>query len=162
MSRFSKEISIVSRTAWIIALLAYACLAMVLWLGPMRHEDPEFKGWPDAAKLAFAFVLPLFLSVFVLLVGYVNADAKRRGMRHVMWTLLAFFVPNAIGIILYFILRDPLPVACRQCGATARKGFAFCPSCGTAIERACPQCRHAVEPGWTHCAYCGASLSGTP
>ncbi len=53
--------------------------------------------------------MPLF--VLVLLIGYVYADAKRRGMRYVMWTLLAIFIPNAIGIILYFVMRDPLLAA---------------------------------------------------
>jgi hypothetical protein len=60
--------------------------------------------------------IPPFLLVFVLLIGYVNGDARRRGMRYVLWTLLAIFIPNAIGIILYFVLRDPLMRVCQQCG----------------------------------------------
>jgi hypothetical protein len=53
----------------------------------------------------------------VLLNGYVYADAKRRGMRYVMWTWPAILIPNAIGVILYFVLRDPLLVNCTQWGA---------------------------------------------
>ena len=69
-------------------------------------------------------------------------------MNHVLWTLLAVFIPNAIGMILYFILRDPVPVPCPSCGALARKGHAYCAGCGTAVRVACPQCRQPVEPGW--------------
>ena len=97
----------------------------------------------------------------MLLVGYVFGDARRRGMNHVLWTLLAIFIPNAIGVILYFILRDPIPVPCPSCGALARKGHAYCAGCGTAVRVACPQCRQPVEPGWRNCARCGAGLAGS-
>jgi hypothetical protein len=79
-------------------------------------------------------------------------------MNHVLWTLLAIFIPNAIGIILYFILRDPVPVPCPGCGTPARKGHAYCASCGAAVRAACPQCRQPVEAGWRNCAHCGAAL----
>ena len=101
-----------------------------------------------------------FLGAYVLLVGYVFADARRRGMKHVLWTLLAIFIPNAIGIILYFILRDPIPVPCPACGTPARKGHAFCAGCGAAVRTACPQCRQPIETGWRNCARCGAALTG--
>ncbi|HLY19658.1 MAG TPA: zinc ribbon domain-containing protein, partial [Bryobacteraceae bacterium] len=79
-----------------------------------------------------------------------------------LWTLLAIFIPNAIGIILYFVLRDPLLAHCTHCGAEARQGFAFCPRCGAPLAAACPQCRRAVEPGWSHCVNCGATLTASP
>ena len=64
-----------------------------------------------------------------------------------LWTLLAIFIPNAIGIILYFILRDPVPVPCPACGTPAKKGQAYCAGCGTAVRAACPQCRPAGRAG---------------
>jgi hypothetical protein len=106
-----------------------------------------------------------FIGAWVLLVGYVFGDAKQRGMNHVLWTLLAIFIPNAIGIILYFILREPVTVPCPCCGTPARKGYAFCASCGAAVRAACPQCRQPIEPGWRNCTRCGVPLtpaSSTP
>ena len=76
-----------------------------------------------------------------------------------MWLLLAIFIPNAIGIILYFLLRVPLPVPCTACSQPVKPGFAFCTSCGQVLSSACPQCRRAVEAGWSNCAYCGTKLS---
>jgi hypothetical protein len=99
------------------------------------------------------------LAVWVLLIGYVHADAGRRGMNALLWTLLAIFIPSAVGIVLYFILRDPVAVPCPACGTPARKGHAFCASCGAAVRRACAQCRQAVEPGWRNCPACGAALT---
>ena len=79
-------------------------------------------------------------------------------MRYVMWTLLAIFIPNGIGIILYFLMRDPLPRNCVKCGTPGRPGFAYCPKCGASLTQTCPQCRHLIEAGWSHCAGCGAGL----
>ena len=67
-------------------------------------------------------------------------------------------MPSGVGIILYFILRDPVPVPCPSCATPARKGHAFCASCGAAVRRACPECRRPVETGWRNCAHCGAAL----
>jgi hypothetical protein len=101
---------------------------------------------------------PLFLGGYVLLIGYVYQDAKSRGMRYVMWTWLAILVPNGIGIILYFLLRDPYPVFCSACGAPAKAGFAYCSRCGVGMAPACPKCHKVCESGWTHCPYCGTNL----
>jgi RNA polymerase subunit RPABC4/transcription elongation factor Spt4 len=89
-------------------------------------------------------------------------DAKRRGMRYVMWTLLAIFIPDAIGIILYFILRDPLPKPCTGCGAAVKPGFTYCPKCGTEVRPACSSCGKAIEPDWLNCAYCGKKIAVAP
>jgi RNA polymerase subunit RPABC4/transcription elongation factor Spt4 len=102
--------------------------------------------------------MPCLMGGWVLLVGYVNADAKRRGMNSLLWTLLAALVPNAIGFILFFVLREPLMRICSHCRAKVQPGFAFCPHCGAALSPACPACRRPVEPGWANCPYCGAAL----
>jgi hypothetical protein len=94
----------------------------------------------------------------VLLLGYIWADAQRRGMNHKLWTLLAFFIPYAVGIILYFILREPVLVPCPSCATPASKGHAFCACCGTAVRAACPGCQKPVETGWHNCPGCGHAL----
>jgi len=148
---------LVPRPAFAIAVCVWLAFFLMMMLLPLR-VDPELRHWPLAGKLAISVLPGLPLFAMVLLVGYVYADAKRRGMRYVMWTWLAALIPNAIGIILYFVLRDPLLINCTHCGAQVRTGFAFCPKCGGSLAQACPQCRRAVEPGWTHCVHCGASL----
>ncbi len=157
MSRFREETQLIPRTAWAVACVVWLGFFLLMMLLPFQ-QDPEIRHWPLAGKLAISVLPGIPMFVLVLLIGYVYADAKRRGMRYVMWTLLAIFIPNAIGIILYFILRDPLLVPCPQCGTMLRQGYAFCPKCGGAVAHACPQCRRAVEPGWSHCASCGAAL----
>jgi hypothetical protein len=150
MNRLKQELQIIPPAAWIVALLIYGGIAFLLL---------QVSPWPTLLRVLFSFGLPLMVAVLVLLIGYVYGDARRRGMRYVLWTLLAIFIPNAIGIILYFILRDPIPQSCRQCGAAVPAQFPHCPVCGTAIGQTCPECRRKVESEWLHCAHCGASLS---
>lgn len=157
MSRFREEMKVIPRGAWIIAILLYVLSLASSWWIFFPHDE-GFIYWPRWGLTLFAVVVPLFLAAYVLLLGYVNADARRRGMRYVMWTLLAFFIPNAIGFILYFILRDPLQQRCLHCGTSVSHGFTFCPKCGGALAPACPQCRVAVQPEWSHCTKCGAGL----
>jgi len=164
MSRLEREWAVVPTTArWLAvlaALLYVALMAVVLLL-------PAFFSGEARALYALGpvFLLTLLgavpIAAWVVLIGYVYADAARRGMNALLWTLLAIFIPSAVGIILYFVLRDPISVPCPSCGTPARKGHAFCASCGTAVRSACAQCRQAIEPGWRNCPSCGASLAAT-
>ena len=168
MSRFDQEWAIVPKGArWTAVFVCFAVasiLAGIFFLPALAERNGT----------ALLVMLPIFLvalvgvalaGAYVLLVGYVYGDARRRGMNSVLWTLLAIFIPNAIGIILYFILRDPIPVPCPGCGMPAKKGQAYCAGCGAAVRAACPQCHQPVEPGWRNCTRCGASFapaSSTP
>lgn len=156
MSRLNRELSVIPRAVWVTAAVLYLLLAVILSLVIFR--SPEAKEIPQPVPIFLVVVAPFIAAVMVLLYGYVYADAKRRAMRPVLWLLLAIFIPNAIGVILYFILREPLPVPCPSCAAPARPGFAYCPRCGTEITPACPECKRGIEPEWSNCAYCGARL----
>ena len=158
MSRLREEMRIIPWAAWLVAILAYLGFG-IFFATFVLQQEPGPAGWPVWVKILAAVCVPLPIAIYILVIGYVYGDAKRRGMRYVLWTLLAIFVPNAIGIILYFILRDPLLVPCRACGTPARGSFAYCPKCGAALAVACPSCRRSVELGWSHCAYCGAKLT---
>ena len=159
MSRFTKELRVVPEAAWIVAGFAYVCftVALLFFVAPTDPEMRKYPFWAQALLIGGFFLL---LVAWVALIGYIYADAKRRQMRYVMWTLLAICIPNAIGIILYFILRDPLPKPCRGCGSVEKTGFPFCPHCGTSLQPTCSKCNKAIEPGWTNCAHCGQQLPG--
>lgn len=102
--------------------------------------------------------MALFLGLLLLFFGYIYRDAKRRGMNAPLWTLLAIFVPYLIGAIIYFLMREPLPYNCPQCGATVTARFNFCPSCKYNLRPACPQCKHEVGAQDKYCAYCAYEL----
>jgi hypothetical protein len=155
MSRFSEEMKVVPRSAWIIATVLTVCTPLVL-LGLSAAGELD-TGLPLPVYVVGALICVL-LFFYILLLGYVAGDSRRRGMRPVLWVLLAIFIPNAIGIILYFILRDPILRSCPQCSAFVNSDFVFCSACGANLGQACPGCRKCVEPGWSHCPRCGANL----
>lgn len=158
MSRFRDELKVIPRTARIVAIFGFIAVNTLFFLLVTFGSRKDMADLPPVGKI-FMMVFPgLIVAVWTLLVGYVYGDAKRRGMRHVMWTLLAIFIPDMIGVILYFILRDPLMKKCPGCGEAAKSGFTFCPRCGTALQPTCPNCGRAVELGWANCPNCGTKL----
>jgi RNA polymerase subunit RPABC4/transcription elongation factor Spt4 len=162
MSRFGEGLRIIRPPAWIVAIVFYLAMANLAFF-VLLPTDPNMRDWPLISRFSFAYVVFLVLPAMVLLVGYVYADAKRRGMRYVMWTWLAALVPDGIGVILYFILRDPLPKPCPHCATLVKASFIFCPNCGTAMQPTCPQCGKGLDPKWSHCPHCGATLpTGAP
>ncbi len=158
MNRFTRELRVIPNAAWIVAWLVYFCVTVPLFLF-VAPTDAEMSKWPRWAQALLIYGFLLVEVAWVALIGYIYGDAKRRQMRYVLWTLLAIFIPNAIGIILYFILRDALPKPCPGCGHVERAQFPFCPHCGTLLHPACPKCGKALEPTWANCAYCGQQLA---
>jgi RNA polymerase subunit RPABC4/transcription elongation factor Spt4 len=148
------EIKIVPSLAWVLAGIAFVGSQVAFYI--------VLAGQPDAppvwARPLLGLLIGLLLGCFVLFIGYINRDAKRRGMSPVLWTLVAVLIPNALGILLYFVLRQPLRSACPQCGNAVETGFSFCPRCSYKLSPSCPQCQRVVGGNDAYCPYCGASL----
>ncbi len=158
MSKFVQGLRIIRWPAWLVGFVWYGAIAGFLFGVAIPH-DPQMHHWSLWQKIPFAFGLPIWVFPVVLLVGFVYSDAKRRNMRYVVWTFLAALIPNGIGIILYFLLRDPLPMPCPKCNSQVPHSSSYCPYCGTQIARACPGCRRKIDSGWANCAYCGTKLN---
>ncbi len=113
-----------------------ACLLMlagILLVGGHTHKD--YIAGPALTGLGIA-VLSFFLAGYIMLLGYVYGDARRRGMPAVLWTLLVVLIPNLIGFIVYFILRRGVFAPCSQCGRGAEIGQIYCSSCGHKLDLA--------------------------
>jgi Double zinc ribbon len=169
--RFWDEFKLVPR--WLVALvillfiLAQAIAFIVNTRGLAGNGEifpPELKNDPALASLALAGIITacaLVIAPFLLLFGYVNRDAKRRGMNSTLWTLLVillFPAYFALGFIVYFLMREPLPYPCPQCGNTVGARFNFCPSCKCNLYPSCPQCKREVAESDKFCPYCGNDL----
>jgi RNA polymerase subunit RPABC4/transcription elongation factor Spt4 len=162
MSSFRERLKSVPVPAWVVGLLISILLVVPLWLGPMSF-DHEMREWPTLAKVGLLTLPPIFIVAYSALVGFIYADARRRRMRHVFWAWLAL-VPYFIGVILYFILRDPLPTPCPKCGMAVPQAFAFCPGCGASRHPICSQCGKTLQQEWANCPHCGNRIapSGAP
>ena len=150
----SDEIRIIPWWAWTLAVVAFVCMQVVFHYIVPRHHDPP----PPVLRLWLGFVLGVVAAVWLLFVGYVNVDSGRRGMSRALWTVVVMFVPNALGFILYFFMRQPLQAMCPQCSTKVEKGFNFCPKCNFKLTPTCPNCQRTVQAGNVYCPYCGNTL----
>jgi hypothetical protein len=158
---FWGNLGLIQPVTWTIALILFFGMQALFWfvIWPQSHPDDLAK-LTEAGRIFLPLVASSVVFIYVLLIGFIRVDAKRRGMRYVMWTLLAIFIPDAIGIILYFVMRDPLPTPCPRCNKLSAASFTFCPSCGAELMRTCRVCHKKLGVGWVNCAYCGTSLAG--
>jgi RNA polymerase subunit RPABC4/transcription elongation factor Spt4 len=148
------EIRIVPLWAWALAGIVFVAAQVFFNVVVARHGG----GPPVWARPLLGLAAGLGGVCYLLLIGYINRDAKRRGMSPTLWTIMAIIIPNALGIILYFLLRQPRSSICPQCGYAVQSGFNFCPRCNYKLGPSCPQCQRVVGADAVYCPYCGTPL----
>ncbi len=151
------EIRIIPAWAWILAGIVFAAAQWFFNVQMAHHGAPP----PAWARPLLGLLAGIGGGCYLLIIGYVNRDAKRRGMSPTLWTFVAVLIPNALGILLYFVLRQPLRSVCPQCGTGVQSGFNFCPRCNYKLSPSCPQCQRLVGAVDVFCPYCGTSLRNT-
>lgn len=132
--------------------------------GHAFHISPFSLRWTSLSLFSFALLV-----LWIIVIVWVYRDAERRGMNGVVWALLVL-IGNLIGLLIYLIVRtdsvpappvqriSPAATLCPSCQKSVGADFAFCPHCGTQLQRTCPQCGKSVEPAWKACPHCGAKL----
>ncbi len=155
-THFMDEFHIISPWVFFFAALPYVAAIAAITYATLSGKPPM----PLPAMVAVGILGGTVLACYILLIGYVNSDAGRRGMSRLAWTLLAILIPNALGIVLYFVLRKPRIATCPQCGAPLEPGFGFCPRCRYRLNPTCPKCQRSVHAGDKFCPYCGGDLGG--
>jgi hypothetical protein len=149
---------IVSIPAWAFVVAAIVFIAVPFVFFRFSGVWSPDSGAPRLFQIVLTFLPGTILAFLALMVGYVNKDAGQRGMNRTLWTLIVIFIPNAIGFILYFLLRNPIRVECPKCGTVVDPRVNFCPSCRYSFHPTCPQCRSTVRRGDTFCANCGTQI----
>jgi RNA polymerase subunit RPABC4/transcription elongation factor Spt4 len=175
-STFREELRIIPK--WIIwTCVVLYLIALVIGISVNLHGfqthgavfpgDETMRNDPLLSCLGLAGVITaaaLFISFMWMMLGYVYRDAKRRAMNPVLWTLLVLILSPAylgIGLIIYLLVREPLPYPCPNCGVTVNARFNFCPSCKYNLHPACPTCQREVSDTDKFCPYCGTELTHT-
>ncbi|MGB8769780.1 MAG: zinc ribbon domain-containing protein [Candidatus Korobacteraceae bacterium] len=154
-SHFRNELAIIPPVATVIAVLVFALMQICL-LGLLPHYEKDIP--PMLALVPISIFGGIIVAIIILMIGYVNADSKRRGMNSLLWTLLVIFVPKALGFIAYFLLRKPLLISCPNCGAIVGSDFRYCPKCGHAVAPSCSHCGRPISGDYVCCPYCGKAV----
>jgi hypothetical protein len=170
-TRFRDELRVIPRWLiwtclflYVVALIVGVSINLVHMQTNGDVFPPELAHEPLLACLALAGVITgasLFISCWLFMLGYVYRDAKRRGMSAALWTVLVLILSPAylfIGLIIYLLVREPLPYTCPQCSATVSARYNFCPNCKYNLHPACPNCQREVSDTDKFCAYCAADL----
>ncbi|MBS6177762.1 DUF420 domain-containing protein [Emergencia timonensis] len=86
------------------------------------------------------YLLLAAIAAIVLIVGlYVYRDAKTRGMKAGVWTMIAVLMPCFIGLIIYVLLRDDEKnLRCTVCSYPAKPEWKVCPVCETPLPKNAP------------------------
>jgi hypothetical protein len=171
-TRFRDELRIIPK--WLIVMVIVLFLAAQVGFFIANFyahalSTPEGQLWPfpnnpalsvlSVAGIVTAASIPL--AALFLAFGYVNRDAKRRGMNSALWTILVVVLSQslALGFLIYFLMREPLPYNCPQCGATVGARFNYCPNCKCNLQPTCPQCKREVGETDKFCPYCACELT---
>ena len=171
--RFWNELRIIPRWLFVLVAMLYV-LALVIALtvnmaqshNPNGNDmfPPELRDNPALAQLALSGLVTLValcFAFFIFMIAYVNRDASRRGMNSALWTLMVIiFLPTwgLIGLVVYLLMREPLPYPCPECATTVNARFNFCPNCKCNLHPACPQCKREVGELDKFCPHCGNDL----
>ncbi|HVO56075.1 MAG TPA: zinc ribbon domain-containing protein [Dongiaceae bacterium] len=166
--RLSDEFRIVPRWLKILCITLYILALLIAGFTMALSPDSrpiDLRGNPPGAILAVCGLISLLaipLSCFILMLGYVNRDARRRGMNSALWTLLVLVLSPgsmAIGFIIYFLIREPLPYACPRCNHLVGPRFNYCPNCKCDLHPSCPNCKREIAETDKFCPYCAQDLA---
>ncbi len=168
--RFSDEIRLVPRSLLVVVAALFVIAQITALLINLSGVGNDGQIWPPGygqaeaalimAGIVTAAAIPIAAMLF--LIGYVNRDARRRGMNSTLWTLLVIILLPAYlltGFIIYFLVREPLPYRCPQCGSTVSARFNYCPNCKQNLRPTCPHCSREVQASDRYCPHCGYTLA---
>jgi hypothetical protein len=148
---FASELRLIPWWGGALGLLGFLCMQWVFHVVILNDPHPP----PLAVRVFLGLITGFLLFIYFTAAGYVNVDAGRRGMNRLGWTLLVMFVPNAIGFIIYFLMRKPLKATCPKCGQRLDAGAAYCGHCGFKLKRTCEACGQELTHTATFCIHCG-------
>ena len=126
--------------------------------GGRRQVRPE----QIAGHVMFSYTTGAALASYVLLIGYVSRDVKRRHMSAPLWMLIVLVMPGGIGAIVYFLLRAPIMIRCPHCTTELTEGAHFCPQCRFQVAPVCGQCFRGVQITDAYCPQCGHDVAEDP
>jgi hypothetical protein len=124
---------------------------------PASHRS--IRPSQEAGRLIFSYTTSAALASYVLLIGYVSRDVKRRHMSAPLWMLIVLVMPGGIGAIVYFLLRQPLMMRCPHCRTELVEGVHFCPQCRFQVAPVCGQCFRGVQITDAYCPQCGHDVA---
>ena len=141
---------------WSIALAVVAFIgAQYLFHFVMPHSKPGML----PMRLMMSYSFGTLLASYILMIGYVSRDVRRRGMPAALWMLIVIIMPGGVGAVVYFLLRQPMLTRCPHCTTEIASTYHFCPQCQFQMAPVCGQCFRGVQITDLYCTQCGHDLA---
>jgi hypothetical protein len=148
----TSELKLIPRWSVAAAALAFVGMLYVFWVIVPAHRHHQL---PFGLRLYFALSWSALSALYMLMVGYISRDTRRRGMRARLWIVVCLVLPGGIGSVLYFLLRAPLVTLCPACGTRVQFEFHFCPQCAYELSASCRRCYSTMGLTDRFCVQCG-------
>jgi hypothetical protein len=138
-------------------------LAILVFVGSQWFFDsvppPHRRPGSMPMHLIMCYMTSAALASYVLLIGYVSRDVRRRNMQAALWILIAVVMPGGIGAVVYFLLRQPIMIRCPNCSTELTSGVHFCPQCRFQVAPVCGQCFRGLQTTDAFCPQCGHNVA---
>jgi hypothetical protein len=137
-------------------------LAIVIFIATQylfHHVLPHGRREMLPMRLLTGYSWGTAFASYMLLIGYVSRDVRRRNMSAGLWMLIVVMMPGGIGAIVYFLLRQPILARCAHCSTEIASSFNYCPQCQFQIAPVCGRCFRGVKITDVYCTQCGHDLA---
>jgi hypothetical protein len=148
------ELSIIPTWSVILAVIVFGA-AQYLFHEVLPHQRHEML----PMRLLMGYSWGTAFASYILLIGYVSRDVKRRNMSAKLWMLIVIVMPGGIGAVVYFLLRQPILSRCPHCTTEIASSYHFCPQCQFQMAPVCGQCFRGVQITDVYCIQCGHDLA---
>ena len=152
-----EELKLIPAWSVVLSLVVFSAVQVLSFWGS-RQGSPPHHGNPVMHVIG-SYSWGAALASYVLLIGYISRDVKRRNMRPGLWMLIVLVMPGGIGAIVYFLLRQPMMTRCPSCRTEVASSFHFCPQCHFQMSPVCGQCFRGVHITDVYCVQCGHDLT---
>jgi hypothetical protein len=128
--RIRQLFSIVPKAVQLWAVVIVDCAVLIGLVVGYQAADQGARLRTMSLDGSAALLVGIVIATWLLCLGFVFADARRRAMRPVLWSLVAGLFPHLLGFLLYFVMRQAIASTCIHCRQTIALYQRFCSWCG--------------------------------
>ncbi|HWZ52778.1 MAG TPA: zinc ribbon domain-containing protein [Granulicella sp.] len=154
VDRQDSELRLIPTWSVVLAVIVFLA-AQYLFHFVLPHQRHEML----PMRLLMGYSWGTLFASYVLLVGYVSRDVRRRDMPAGLWMLIVTIMPGGVGAVVYFLLRQPVLMRCPHCVTEIASTYHFCPQCQFQVAPVCGQCFRGVKITDAYCTNCGHDLA---
>jgi hypothetical protein len=152
--RDDQDLHMVPYWSIILSVVVFCAVQYMFFVMMPRHHNEVLP-----FRILMSCTWGAALASYVLLVGYVSRDVRRRNMSARLWMVIVLLLPGGIGAVVYFLLRQPVLSICPGCHSQIASNFNFCPQCRYQQAPVCGLCHRGVRTTDIYCTQCGHDLA---